>query len=85
MVSEFTNLIDLNDMPVKWWNEVLALGSEICDAPEKYAHECDGKIMATLFYEPSTRTHLLSCKGRKSERYYKDSFGVRRHYGNAPP
>lgn len=58
MVSEFTNLIDLNDMPVKWWNEVLALGSEICDAPERYAHECDGKIMATLFYEPSTRTQM---------------------------
>lgn len=58
MVSEFTNLIDLNDMPVSWWNEVLALGSEICDSPEKYSRACEGKIMATLFYEPSTRTQM---------------------------
>ena len=58
MVSKFTNLIDLNDMPVKWWNKVVSLGAEIADDPEKYAHECDGKIMATLFYEPSTRTQM---------------------------
>ncbi|MCH5348112.1 MAG: aspartate carbamoyltransferase [Oscillospiraceae bacterium] len=58
MVSRFTNLIDLNDMPVDWWNKVVSLGAEIADAPEKYAHECDGKIMATLFYEPSTRTQM---------------------------
>lgn len=58
MKSKFTNLIDLNDMPVSWWNEVISLGSEIADAPEKYAHACDGKIMATLFYEPSTRTQM---------------------------
>ncbi len=58
MVSEFTNLIDLNDMPVSWWNEVLALGSKICDSPEKYSRACEGKIMATLFYEPSTRTQM---------------------------
>lgn len=58
MKSKFTNLIDLNDMPVSWWNEVISLGSEIADAPEKYSHACDGKIMATLFYEPSTRTQM---------------------------
>lgn len=58
VTSRFTNLIDLNDMPVSWWNEVISLGSEIADAPEKYDHACDGKIMATLFYEPSTRTQM---------------------------
>lgn len=58
MKSKFTNLIDLNDMPVSWWNEVISLGSEIADAPEKYSHACDRKIMATLFYEPSTRTQM---------------------------
>ena len=58
MVSRFTNLIDLNYMPVDCWNKVVDLGAEIADAPEKYAHECDGKIMATLFYEPSTRTQM---------------------------
>ena len=58
MISKFTNLIDLNDMPAEWWDKVVSLGGKIADAPEKYAHECDGKIMATLFYEPSTRTQM---------------------------
>lgn len=58
MTSKFTNLIDLNDMPVEWWNDVLNLGVEITDNPQQYAHSCDGKIMATLFYEPSTRTQM---------------------------
>lgn len=58
VTSKFTNLIDLNDMPVSWWNNVISLGSEIADNPKKYAHCCDGKIMATLFYEPSTRTQM---------------------------
>ena len=58
MSSKFTNLIDLNDMPISWWNEVISLGSEISDNPEKFAHVCDGKILATLFYEPSTRTQM---------------------------
>jgi aspartate carbamoyltransferase catalytic subunit len=58
LTSKYTNLIDLNDMPVSWWNEVISLGAKIADEPQKYAHECDGKIMATLFYEPSTRTQM---------------------------
>lgn len=58
VTSKFTNLIDLNDMPVSWWNEIIELGKKIADSPEKYSHECDGKIMATLFYEPSTRTQM---------------------------
>lgn len=58
VLSNHTNLIDLNDMPVSWWNKVIALGSEIADAPEKYSKACEGKIMATLFYEPSTRTQM---------------------------
>lgn len=58
MISKFTNLIDLNDMPVKWWNALLSLGEKIADDPAAYSHECDGKIMATLFYEPSTRTQM---------------------------
>ena len=58
MNSQFTNLIDLNDLPVKWWKEIIELGIKISDEPEKYAHAADGKIMATLFYEPSTRTQM---------------------------
>ncbi len=58
MYSKFTNLIDLNDMPVNWWNEVLELGLKIAGNPQAYSDECRGKIMATLFYEPSTRTQM---------------------------
>ncbi len=52
------NLIDLNDYPVSWWNRLLALAHEIRENPEAYAKVCDGKIMGTLFYEPSTRTQM---------------------------
>lgn len=54
----YINLIDLDDIPVSLWNDIINLGSKIADDPAAYAHECDGKIMATLFYEPSTRTQM---------------------------
>ncbi|MGN0580600.1 MAG: aspartate carbamoyltransferase [Ruminococcus sp.] len=52
------HLIDLNDYPVQWWKDVVALGEKIKNNPGEYAHSLDGKIMATLFYEPSTRTQM---------------------------
>lgn len=58
MRSEYQHLIDLNDYPVSWWKKVVALGEEIRNDPQRFAHECDGKVMATLFYEPSTRTQM---------------------------
>ena len=56
--AEYSHLIDLNDYPVKWWEQVVNLGKEIYESPEKYAHKLEGKILATLFYEPSTRTQM---------------------------
>lgn len=58
MYSEYQHLIDLSDFPVSWWCNLVNLGEEIKNNPEKFAHECDGKVMATLFYEPSTRTQM---------------------------
>lgn len=58
MHSDYQHLIDLNDYTPSWWNGIVQLGEEIRNNPEKFAHECDGKIMATLFYEPSTRTQM---------------------------
>lgn len=58
MSSKYLNLIDLNDYPIQWWKELLELGHEIVSNPKKYAKVCDGKIMGTLFYEPSTRTQM---------------------------
>ena len=52
------HLIDLNDFPIKFWDELVELGIKIYKNPEKYSKACDGKIMATLFYEPSTRTQM---------------------------
>ena len=58
MNSRYQHLIDLNDYPVSWWNQVIALGQDICRNPQRYNGACNGKIMATLFYEPSTRTQM---------------------------
>lgn len=58
MTSRYTHLIDLNDHPVSWWNGLLELGQEIRSNPALYANSCRGKIMGTLFYEPSTRTQM---------------------------
>ena len=58
MYSEYQHLIDLSDYPVSWWKKVVELGEKIYSNPAEYAHVCDGKIMATLFYEPSTRTQM---------------------------
>ncbi len=38
--------------------ELMNVAGDISRNPAKYAHACDGKILATLFYEPSTRTRL---------------------------
>ena len=58
MISPYPHLIDLNDYPVSWWKQVVDLGEQIKNHPEIYAGACSNKIMATLFYEPSTRTQM---------------------------
>ena len=52
------SLIDIMQLTTAEIDELVALGSDIIANPEKYAHKCDGKILATLFFEPSTRTRL---------------------------
>ena len=46
------------DLSVEELNDLLDLASDIEANPKKYAHACDGKKLATLFFEPSTRTRL---------------------------
>lgn len=46
------------DFSVEELDRLLDLGNDIERNPEKYAHACAGKKLATLFYEPSTRTRL---------------------------
>lgn len=58
MEMKYPHFIDLNDYPVEWWNKLIKLGAEIYAHPQRYVQACAGKIMATLFYEPSTRTQM---------------------------
>lgn len=46
------------DFSVEELDKLLTLAQDIEKNPKKYAHACDGKKLATLFYEPSTRTRL---------------------------
>ena len=52
------NLIDITDLSVEEVNGLIATAEDIIAHPAKYAHACDGKQLATLFFEPSTRTRL---------------------------
>ncbi|MBX4270667.1 aspartate carbamoyltransferase [Clostridium estertheticum] len=52
------NLIDPMDLSLLELEEIFDYADEIIKNPKDYAHICDGKILATLFYEPSTRTRL---------------------------
>lgn len=52
------HLISPLDFSVEELDQLLDLAQDIEANPKKYAHACDGKKLATLFYEPSTRTRL---------------------------
>ena len=52
------HLIDSLDLSVAETQEILDLADRIAGDSAAYAHCADGKILATLFYEPSTRTRL---------------------------
>lgn len=52
------HLIEPMDLSSQETDELLDLAGAIMEDPAKYAHQCDGKKLATLFFEPSTRTRL---------------------------
>ena len=52
------HLISPLDFSVEELDKLIHLAYDIKDNPAKYAHACDGRILATCFYEPSTRTRL---------------------------
>lgn len=58
MNQKFNHLIDTEDYSVHQWNAMVRLAQDIMRRPESYSEKCKGKIMATLFYEPSTRTQM---------------------------
>ncbi|MBQ9779256.1 MAG: aspartate carbamoyltransferase [Clostridia bacterium] len=52
------SLIDILELSVKELDELLETAEDIIENPAKYAEACHGKKLATLFFEPSTRTRL---------------------------
>lgn len=52
------HIISPTDLTVSELSEILDLSEKIIQNPKKYADVCHGKKLATLFYEPSTRTRL---------------------------
>ena len=52
------SILEPMDMTVAELEEIFDLADEIIADPPRFAHACDGKLLATLFYEPSTRTRF---------------------------
>ena len=52
------SLIDILDLSVEEIDSLIATAKDIIQNPEKYSEKCKGKKLATLFFEPSTRTRL---------------------------
>ncbi len=52
------HLTDFGDMTREEWDTLYERASRIIDAPQEHMDACRGKVMASLFYEPSTRTNF---------------------------
>ena len=52
------HLIDIKELTVKEIEELIKVAKDIMQFPEKYSEKCKHKKLATLFFEPSTRTRL---------------------------
>ena len=57
-IVQISNMIDLDQSSLAEIGEMIALANQIRNYPKEYCESCRGKIMATLFYEPSTRTKM---------------------------
>lgn len=55
---ENKHLINPMDFTIEELDKIFELAHQIISNPQEYSHVCEGKILATLFYEPSTRTRF---------------------------
>ena len=91
------DLIDITDLTVEEIDELIAKAEDIIEHPEVYREKCRYKKLATLFYEPSTRTRLsfesamyelggqvLGFQGRKCGGYRADGKLLCGYHSHAP-
>ena len=52
------SLIDISELSVGELDRLIKTANDIIENPQKYSEKCRGKKLATLFFEPSTRTRL---------------------------
>lgn len=52
------SVLDVTDLTIEELDELIEVATDISNNPEKYSQKCKGKKLATLFFEPSTRTRL---------------------------
>ena len=92
------HLMNPLDFSVEELDQLFDLANDIEKHPDKYAHTCEGKKLATCFYEPSTRTRLsfeaammnlggkvlLRFPRRTCFRHDPRHFLLRRYLRNAP-
>ena len=80
------NLIDILDFSTEEIDGLIAVANDIIDNPDKYRDVCHGKILGTLFFEPSTRTRLsftsamMSLGGQEISNFIK--INVKRFHKN---
>ena len=55
-VGEIRNLVSVSEMSKSWWDTVYLRCCDMINNPSDYVDSCRGKVLATMFYEPSTRT-----------------------------
>ena len=58
MTDNIRSLFDISDLSVEEINQLISLAENIMENPDKYRNACANKRLATLFFEPSTRTRL---------------------------
>ncbi|MBR4164534.1 MAG: aspartate carbamoyltransferase, partial [Solobacterium sp.] len=52
------SLINILDLSIEEIDELIEVANDIIENPDKYAESCKRKKLASLFFEPSTRTRL---------------------------
>jgi len=57
-MSQVRKLVNVDDMTVQWWDGLYSRCCDIITRPGVYADSCRGKMLVTMFYEPSTRTNF---------------------------